>query len=68
MTQAIQDLIVHYFMIGTGLTLVLDLFIRFTKSSEPSTAMEVVAGIVLWPVMLCAFIINIIKRINNVQR
>lgn len=66
MTQTIQDLIVHYFMIGTGLTLVLDLFIRFTKSSEPSTAIEVVVSIILWPVMVTAFIINIIKRINNV--
>lgn len=66
MTQTAQDLVLHYFMIGTGFTLLLDLVIRFVKTSEPYTATEVLASIFLWPVMVIVFIINFIKGFRNV--
>ena len=66
MTQTTQDLVLHYFMIGTGFTLLLDLIIRFIKTSEPYTATEVLASILLWPVMLSVLVINIIKGFRNV--
>jgi hypothetical protein len=66
MTQTTQDLVLHYFMIGTGFTLLLDLIIRFVKTSEPYTASEVLASIFLWPVMVIVFIINFIKGFRNV--
>jgi hypothetical protein len=66
MAYPVQDLVLYYFMIGTGLTLFLDIIIRIIKTSEPYTAIEVVASIVLWPVMVCVFITNIIKGIKNV--
>ena len=66
MTQTTQDLVLYYFMIGTGFTLVLDLVIRFTKTSQPYTASEVLASILLWPVMLSVLVINIIKGFRNV--
>lgn len=66
MNQFTQDLVLHYFMIGTGFTLVLDLLIRFIKTSEPYTAREVLASIFLWPIMLIVFIVNFIKGIKNV--
>lgn len=66
MTQTTQDLVLYYFMIGTGLTLVLDLVIRFVKTSEPYTASEVLASILLWPVMLSILIVNFIKGFRNV--
>jgi len=53
-------------MIGTGFTLLLDVIIRIIKTSEPYTAIEVVASIMLWPVMVCVFIVNFIKGIRNV--
>lgn len=66
MTQTTQDFVLYYFMIGTGLTLVLDLVIRFIKSSEPYTAAEVLASIALWPIMLISLIVTIIKGFKNV--
>jgi len=66
MTQTTQDSVLHYFMIGTGLTLLLDLVIRFVKTSEPYTATEVLASTFLWPVMVIVFIINFIKGFRNV--
>lgn len=66
MTQTTQDLVLHYFMIGTGLTLFLDFIIRIVKTSEPYTAIEVLASIVLWPVMVCVFIVNFIKGFKDV--
>ena len=66
MTQTTQDLVLHYFMIGTGFTLLLDLIIRFIKTSEPYTASEVLVSIFIWPVMIIVFIINFIKGFKNV--
>jgi hypothetical protein len=66
MAYPVQDLLLYYFMIGTGFTLLTDLIIRFTESSEPYTTPEVLASILLWPVMVCVFIVNFIRRIGNV--
>ena len=66
MAYPVQDLVLHYFMIGTGFTLLLDVIIRIIKTSEPYTAIEVVASIMLWPVMVYVFIVNFIKGIRNV--
>lgn len=66
MAYPVQDLVLYYFMIGTGLTLLLDLMVRIVKSSQPYTASEVLACIVLWPIMVCVFIVNFIKGIRNV--
>jgi len=66
MAYPVQDLVLYYFMIGTGFTLLLDVIIRIIKTSEPYTAIEVVASIMLWPVMLIVLITNIIKGIKNV--
>lgn len=66
MVYPVQDLVLYYFMIGTGFTLVLDLVIRFIKTSQPYTASEVLASILLWPVMLSVLVINIIKGFRNV--
>ncbi len=61
MAYPVQDLVLHYFMIGTGFTLLTDLTIRFMKTSEPYTAIEVLASIVLWPVMATVLIVKIIR-------
>jgi hypothetical protein len=66
MAYPVQDLVLHYFMIGTGLTLLLDIIIRIIKTSEPYTAIEVLVCIVFWPVMLTIFIVNFIKGIKSV--
>ena len=66
MTQTAQDLVLHYFMIGTGFTLPLDLLIRVIKTSQPYTASEVLASIALWPVMLSVLIVSFIKGFGNV--
>lgn len=61
MAYPVQDLVLHYFMIGTGFTLLTDLTIRFMKTSEPYTAIEVLTSIVLWPVMAIVLIVRIIR-------
>ena len=66
MIGTMQDLVLYYFMIGTGFTLALDVFIRCIKTSEPLTTVEVLATIFIWPVMVIVLIVNFIKGIKNV--
>lgn len=66
MSQFTQDLILYYFMIGTGLTLLLDLMVRIAKTSEPYTAIEVLACIMLWPILLIVIIVNFVKGFKDV--
>lgn len=61
MSQFTQDLILHYFIIGTVVTLLIDLMIRVIKTTEPYTAAEVLACIVLWPMVLVLTIVTFIR-------
>jgi len=66
MSEFTQDLILHYFMIGSVATLLMDLMIRFVKTSEPFTVTEILISITIWPVVLIVFIINIFRKNQDV--
>jgi len=66
MSQFTQDLILHYFMIGSVATLLMDLMIRFVKTSEPFTVAEILISITIWPVVFTVFIINIFRKNQDV--
>jgi len=66
MSEFTQDLILHYFMIGSVATLLMDLMIRFVKTSEPFTVAEILISIAIWPVVLIVFIINIFRKNQDV--
>jgi len=66
MSEFTQDLILHYFMIGSVATLLMDLMIRFVKTSEPFTVAEILISITIWPVVLIVFIINIFRKNQDV--
>ena len=45
-----------YVMIGVVITLLIDLTIAYTKSSERLTFVEIMYSIIAWPLMLYVFI------------
>ena len=49
-------MITLYFLLGTVFTLLMDLSIHYTKSSERLTLPEIWVFIVFWPIILVIFL------------
>ena len=54
-------MITLYFLLGTVFTLLMDLSIHYTKSSERLTLLEICGCVMFWPFILMVFVISFIK-------
>jgi len=62
MENLILNIVQNYFIIGVVFAVVLDIFVRCMKASVPSTAIEIFAIMIAWPVVIGTVVIGFINK------
>ena len=65
METLILNILTQYACIGFICAVLVDFFIRLTRSSEPFTLMEILGTIIAWPMIVGAFLTSVFEDFFN---